>query len=223
MKLKIDLNELFKILRIKPKNINLYIHALTHKTFVNENKNFKSYEKLEFIGDSILQMFSSLYIFKKYKNESEGTLSIIRSNLVSSDSLAKIIKDKKINNFLICSNNVEELKNNNKICSDLFESILAAIYLDLGEKEAMNYLNRFLFKQLSILNKNEIKDPKTRLQELLQPLFKNPIKYVSKMKNDIWECKAICLDSIYGIGVGKTKKEAEIESAKDALKKLRTI
>ncbi len=224
MNTKIELNGLFKILKIKPKNINLYYQALTHKTFSNENKTKLSYEKLEFLGDSILQMYSSLYIYEKFKKQDEGKMSIIRSKNVSSDSLARIIKYHKINDFLICSNNVEELKNNNKICSDIFESLLAAIYLDLGECETKKFLNRFLFKQIDFTDTEEgnLKDPKTRLQELLQPIFKKAVQYECIQKEGKWYCKVICMNNTYGKGVGKTKKEAEINSAEDALKKFKT-
>ena len=223
MKKKYSLNKLFNILKIQPKNIKIYYQALTHKTYVNENKHLESYEKLEFIGDSILQMYSSLYIYKKFKNENEGVMSILRANNVSSNSLAQIIKDNKINEFLICSNNVDELKNNNKICSDMFESLLAAIYIDLGPKEAEKFLNRFLFKKITqtAKNKNNLKDPKTQLQELLQPIIKNPIQYICVQKNDLWNCKAVCLNNTYGVGRGKTKKDAEINASKNALKKLK--
>ena len=163
MKKKYSLNKLFNILKIQPKNIKIYYQALTHKTYVNENKHLESYEKLEFIGDSILQMYSSLYIYKKFKNENEGVMSILRANNVSSNSLAQIIKDNKINEFLICSNNVDELKNNNKICSDMFESLLAAIYIDLGPKEAEKFLNRFLFKKLQNSEEDKEEFKKTTL------------------------------------------------------------
>lgn len=224
MKTLFNIDGLFKIIKIKPKNINLYYQALTHKTFSNENKFFKSYEKLEFVGDSILQMYSTLYIYKTFKKENEGILSIIRANNVSSDSLAQIIKENKINDFLICSNNIDELKNNNKICSDIFESLLAAIYIDLGEKVAWDFLERFLFKKIKFSKTKEehLKDPKTRLQELLQPIFKNPVQYISIKKNDEWVCRAICGENTYGKGKAKTKKEAEIVAAKSALNKLKT-
>ncbi|MBD5423278.1 MAG: ribonuclease III [Mycoplasma sp.] len=223
MKYKHNLEPLFRILGIKPKSIKFYYQALTHKTFSNENREFQSYEKLEFLGDSILQMYSSLYIFNTFPNDYEGTMSIIRANNVSSDSLAKIVKKHKINAFLICSNNADELMNNNKICSDIFESLLAAIYLDLGEKQALKFLNNFLFKNIKTNQNNteNLKDPKTRLQELLQPMFKNPVSYDCKQNNNIWSCKVTCSNIIYGKGQGKTKKEAEINSAKNALKKFK--
>lgn len=220
---KHDLTSFFKILKIKPKNISLYYEALTHKTYANEHKQIASYEKLEFLGDSILQMYSSLFIYKIFKNEHEGTMSIIRTKIVSSESLAKIIKKHRLNQFLICTNNIDELVNNNKICSDLFESILAAIYLDLGEKEALNFLNSFLFKTIKKekLELGNLKDAKTKLQELLQPIFKNPINYICYQEEDVWNCKVTCFNITYGQGTGKTKKEAESNSAKNALKKFK--
>ncbi len=220
---KINLEPLFNLLKIKPRNINLYYQALTHKTYSNENKNIKSYDRLEFIGDSILQMYSSLYIYEKFKKENEGTMSSIRAKNVSFDSLAKIVKKYKINDYLICTNQINELKNNDKICSDIFESLLAAIYLDLGEKKAWEFLSNFLFKKIKYTTTKEesLKDPKTRLQELLQPIYKTPIQYISFQNNDVWITNAICGKNIYGKGTGKTKKESEISAAKDALNKLK--
>lgn len=222
MKIK-NITPLFKKLQLKPNNTNLYLEALTHKTFSNENKKYKSYEKLEFLGDSILQMYSTLYICKRFGNFPEGSMSIIRAKNVSSEALAQIVKENGINDFLICSNNVEELKNNTKICSDIFESLLAAIYLDQGEETAWKFLNRYLFKKIKITKTQDsiLKDPKTRLQELLQPIYKNPVHYESIKKNDMWHCMAICADNIYGVGKGNTKKEAEIAAAKSALSKLK--
>lgn len=219
---KIDINKLFKILKIKPKNKSLYFQALTHKTFSNENKNKLSYEKLEFLGDSILNMFTSLFIFNYFKNINEGEMSIIKSNAVSANSLAKIIKKNNINDFLIYSNN-EDLKNNEKICSDIFESLLAAIYLDLGTKSAQKFLEIFLFEKIKKIKptKEKLLDPKTKLQEYLQPINKKPVNYICEQKNDLWFCKASLSDIIYGTGRGKTKKEAEHSAAKNALKKLK--
>lgn len=224
-KYNIDINKFLKIIDVNPKNINIFYQALTHKTFANENKNCLSYEKLEFVGDSILQMYSTLFIYENFKNIEEGKMSIIRANNVSSDSLAKIIKNNKINEFLICSNKVEELRNNNKICSDLFESILAAIFIDQGYSKAKKFLNKFLFGEIKKTNTSEesLKDPKTRLQELLQPQLKHPIHYISHQSNDLWISKAMCLNITYGNGKGKTKKEAETNAARSALSKLKTI
>ncbi len=217
---QINIDRLFKIIDIRPKNKSIYIQALTHSTFANENKNYKSYEILEFVGDSILQMFSSLYIYERFKDEEEGNMSIIRSKFVSSSALAKVIKELQINELLICSNNRNELINNEKICSDIFESLTAAIYLDLGVKETKRFLDDFLFRTINI-KKSNLKDAKTQLQELLQPIFKKPIQYICEVKDGVWKCKAQCIDIIYGSGTGKTKKDAEIKAAESALKKLK--
>ena len=222
-----NLKELFKILNIKPNHQELYVQALTHKTFTNENKNSISYEKLEFLGDSILQFKSTLFIYQQFKNVDEGIMSNIRAKNVSSKALSEIIKHYKINDFLICSNNKEELKNNEKICSDLFESLAAAIFLDLGEAALDQFLEKFLFakiKQTSIEDEN-LKDPKTRLQELLQPLTKQPVEYKTEYDNlnQKWSVKAVCNGFVYGNGFAKTKNEAIISAANDALEKYQKI
>lgn len=217
------LKKLFDILEIKPNNIEIYYEALTHKTFTNENRKSKSYEKLEFLGDSILQFYSSLYIFKLFHHVNEGIMSNIRAKNVSTTALAFIVKQNKINKFIICSNNIDELQNNDKICSDVFESLIAAIYLDLGVDKLEKFLEKFLYPLIksTSINEEELKDPKTRLQELLQPTFKKPIHYDIKQFNNIWIAKVICGSNIYGTGKGKTKSEAEVNSAINALQKLK--
>lgn len=215
------MEQLFKIIGIKPKNKDIYKEALTHKTYSNENKGFKSYEKLEFLGDSILQLCSTLYIYRNFNNVSEGTMSNIRAKNVSSHALSTIVKKHGINKYIICSNNIDELQNNEKICSDIFESLLAAIYLDLGQIELEKFLNKFLYpiiKQTPI-DDNNLKDPKTRLQEMLQPLYKYSVNYETEQIGNEWYAKAKCGNKSYGSGKGKTKSDAETNAAKDALSK----
>lgn len=217
------MEQLFKSLGITPKNKNIYKEALTHKTFSNENKGFKSYEKLEFLGDSILQLCSTLYIYRQFNNVSEGTMSNIRAKNVSSHALASIVKNHGINKYIICSNNIEELQNNEKICSDVFESLLAAIYLDLGQSELEKFLEKFLYPVIkkTPISDNNLKDPKTRLQEMLQPMYKHSVNYELELIDDVWHAKAKCGDMLYGKGYGKTKSDAETSAAKDALSKFK--
>lgn len=224
--MNISIDKLFKIIDIKPKNKKIYKEALTHKTFSNENKDFISYEKLEFLGDSILQMKISCFIYKEFNSLSEGEMTLIRSKYVKGEYLAKIIKKNKINELIICSNNKNnELKQNTKICSDIFESIVSAIYIDLGNDELDRFLYNFLFK--NIVNdpyfSHELKDPKTQLQELLQPIHKKPVFYQTSRNNekDYWSAIVISGDQKFGVGFGTTKKDAEIDAAKDALSKLK--
>lgn len=215
------IEQLFEKININPKNKNIYIQAFTHKTFTNENKKFPSYEKLEFIGDSILQFTSSYYIFNEFKDIDEGTMSNLRAKNVSTKALSSITKNNKFNEFLIYSNN-DSLKDNEKICSDIFESLVAAIYIDLGMGEVMKFLNKYLFPNIKNTNINDenLKDPKSRLQEKLQPFFKKPIVYNTlNVNHKEWRSEAICDNITYGIGVGKTKNDAEISAALNALKK----
>lgn len=223
--MNINIDELFKIIGIKPKNKKIYIEALTHKTFSNENKNFPSYEKLEFLGDSILQMKISYFIYKEFISSSEGEMSLLRSNYVQAKNLSKVIKQNKINELLICSNNKNnDLKENEKICSDIFESLLSAIYIDLGDEELNKFLHKFLFNDIITNSHLEqgLKDPKTQLQELLQPIHKKPVFYqtTKHYEKDFWKSVVISGEQKFGIGIGTTKKDAEINAAKDALSKL---
>lgn len=164
---------------------------------------------------------SSVFIYKNFARINEGIMSNLRAKNVSTSALSKIAKKMKLNDFLIYSNN-KSLKNNDKICSDIFESLVAAIYLDLGIDEVKKFLNKFLFPSIkeTKINDENLKDPKSRLQEKLQPFFKKPVYYNSYMiQNSEWKSEAICDNIIYGIGIGKTKNDAETIAALDALKK----
>lgn len=221
-----EIEKLFKILGISaPENIELFKEAITHKTYTNENKNTNSYEKLEFLGDSILQFKSSIYIYKKFPDVSEGVMTTMRAKNVSCKPLAKIVMDNKINEFLICSNQKNDLINNEKICSDLFESIVAAAYLTLGDQGVEKILEKFIYPEIlkTPTNENELKDPKSRLQEHLQPIHKKGVEYHISQHNssDSWIATATCDGKTYGRGYGTTKKEAESQAAENALEKMK--
>ena len=219
-------DDLFKILAIKPLKRELYVEALTHSTYANENRGANSYEKLEFLGDSILQFKSSVFIYQKFQHLNEGQMTQIRSKYcVSNKTLAQIVQNYGINEFLICSNNQEQLRKSPKVCSDIFESLVAAIFLDLGEAALDTFLAKFYFPNLNQISwaSESFKDAKTILQELLQANMKKTITYKTEALNDLWFAQAVCDGNNYGQGQGHNKKEAEENAARDALAKFQKI
>lgn len=204
---------------IKIKNKELLTLALTHSSYSNEHGG-GNYERLEFLGDAVLQLITSEYFYNS-SNAQEGELSKIRASFVCEEALAQYSKDVGINKYIKVGNG--QIKNiNDTIIADCFESVLGAIYLDNGFDVAKNYVLKILepyVKEHHIF----LGDYKSRLQEMVQT-DKKSLEYVlvseegpSHDKTFVFE---VMIDGIvYGRGSGKSKKEAEQEAAKDAIKK----
>lgn len=209
------------------KNKQLLKTALTHTSYAYEN-NVESNEKLEFLGDSILEFISSKYLFENYKKLKEGEMTKVRATVVCEESLYKVAIKHNFSDFLYLgksesSNNANLSK---AILADSVEAIIAAIYLDSSLDVAEKFIVSNLKEAIEVASKNVgIKDYKTVLQEKLQVNGNVNIKY-SIIKeygpdhNKSFESKVECNNKILGIGQGKTKKASEMMAAKSALEML---
>ena len=216
----LNIKDFLKDKKIIPQNIKFYETTLTHSTYSNENKGVESYEMLEWLGDSIIQAKSSVMIFNHFKKSgmTPGKATTIRSKNVKNNNLAEITKNLKLNQYLLCSNNKEELINNNDICADIFESFIGALFLDLGDKAVDEFLGKYLAPKIKLTDTDDLKDYKTKFQELIQLTSTSPISYVSKkMSDNNFFIKLMHDNKCYGTGIGKTKKEGENLAAKAAL------
>lgn len=204
---------------IKLSNENLLKIALTHSSYSNEHGG-ENYERLEFLGDAVLQLITSEYFYKKYDYQ-EGELSKIRASFVCEEALAQYAKDVGIDKHIKVGNG--QIRNiNDTIIADTFESVLGAVYLDQGfevaRKYALEVLSPYVLEHHVFLG-----DYKSRLQEMVQT-DKKSLEYrlisetgPSHDKTFVFE---VVIDGIvYGKGKGKSKKEAEQNAAYDALKK----
>ena len=211
--------DFLKPFHIKMNNQELLDLALTHSSYSNEHGG-GNYERLEFLGDAVLQLITSEYFYLN-NNASEGELSKIRASYVCEEALAKYAKDLGIDKHIKLGNG--QLHNlNDTIIADVFESVLGAIYLDQGFLVAKEYVLKivvpYILKHYVFLG-----DYKSRLQEMVQT-DKKSLEYVlvsetgpSHDKTFIYE---VVIDNIvYGRGTGKSKKDAEQEAAKDAILK----
>lgn len=217
------MEKLLESLKIKPKNIKYYEEALTHKSYynINPDKGFH-YNMLEFLGDSLLSFKVSHFLFKYDSQMSEGDASLIRIKMVNTDTLAMLSKKIGLLDYIKISNNSDYLLNSTKIAVDIFESFLAAIYIDLGDKEVDKFLNKHLVPLIKKeLKASNHKDAKTSFQEMMQSMGKNVISYhtTKNTKDNNFTSILFCNDQRYGIGEGKTKKEAEKNAAQSALDK----
>ncbi len=204
---------------IKIDNHDLLLTALTHSSYSNEHGG-DNYERLEFLGDAVLQLVTSEYFYNALQVR-EGELSKIRASFVCEEALATYAKDIGIDKCIRVGNG--QLKDvNDTIIADTFESVLGAIYLDKGFDVAKNYVLTVL-KPYILQHHIFLGDYKSRLQELVQTDRKT-LEYVLTSEEGPSHDKTFAFDVVidgivYGRGVGKSKKEAEQQAAKDALEK----
>lgn len=200
------------------KNKDILVQAFTHGSF---NKyNVSNYQRLEFLGDAVLQMIISDYMFNNNQDDSEGDMSKKRGALVSEYALAYVMKKENLSDYILYGSSlIKSSQKSNSYIADVYESFLAAIYLDKGYKAVKEFVTKTLIdKQDEILKLDELIDYKTQLQELLQvngtiQLTYNTYKYEDDFKSEI-----ICEDIILGTGTGTSKKNAEQKAAKSAIK-----
>lgn len=205
---------------IKGIDRKLLMEALTHSSYSNEHKNCENYERLEFLGDAVLELITSEYFYKKTKDK-EGIMTKKRASFVCEPALAFYAKEIGIDKYIRVghgqTNNI-----NDTIIADVFESVLGAIYLTYGLDKSTEYINEVV---IPYIEKDFLffGDYKTKLQEYVQT-GKRALEYV--IINETGEAHdktfevAVKIDNIiYGKGIGKSKKEAEQKAAFDAYKK----
>ncbi len=212
---------------LKFKNLSLLELAFHHSSFSNENSNFSpNNERLEFLGDSVLGLIVSSFIYRSYPEKKEGDLAKIKSVAVSEDSLATIAARLEVNKLLILGKGEEMSGGRNKkaILADAMEAVIGAVYLDAGLKCAQKFVLSLLSEYIGELEQNKIvNDYKTALQEIFYKKFKKfphyELKKVSGPEHEkvFWFSITVNKDKEekkYGPCSGKTKKEAEQAVAK---------
>lgn len=206
------------------KNKELLKTALTHTSYAYEH-NVESNEKLEFLGDSILEFISSIYLFKTYPNLKEGEMTKVRATVVCENSLYKVAKMRDFSDFLYLGKSEKASGGEDRpaILADSVEAVIAAIYIDGGLAEAEKFIITNLKEEIEIASKNVgQKDYKTVLQEKLQEHGDVKIKYTIIKEtgpdhDKTFEAQVECNDKILATGKGKSKKQAEMDAAKKAL------
>jgi len=221
--------EIEKIIGRQIRDFSLFAESFTHKSFANENPDSPPNERLEFLGDAVLELATTKFLFQKFPDAPEGEMTKLRSALVKTDSLAEIAKKLGVGKFLKMSRG--EIANGGAektpILADLFEAIVGAIFLDGGFAAAETFIAKNLFPRLDeIVKKNLHRDPKSAFQEFSQekwgatPTFQ--IVSESGPDHDKTFVAAVFVDDEKkGEGVGSSKQKAEIAAAKNALENLK--
>lgn len=214
-----------KKIKIRFHDQKLLTTALTHSSYANERKlpRGKDNERLEFLGDAVLELIMSDYLFKTYRDEPEGKLTKMRASLVCEPTLAFCAKDIALGDYLLLSKG-EELtggRERNSILSDAFEVVIGAVYLDQGFEEARKFVETYLLQDVD--EKVLFYDAKTSLQELVQSVSKEPLSYILTKEEGPDHQKTFTVEAklggkVIGTGAGRSKKSAEQMAAYEAMK-----
>ncbi len=225
-----NLEELEKNLGIFFKDKNLLLTALVHRSFLNEHPEYKgeSNERLEFLGDAVLDFVVSEYLFKNF-HLSEGEMTDIRSFFVKTPHLSETAKNLGIEKFLFLSKGEKKDKRGKKlILASALEAIIGAIFLDQGIKKTKAFIKKFILKDAKkIIKKGHFKDPKTLFQEFSQKEWKITPEYKVLREwgpehEKEFEVGVFLGEKLLAKGHGFSKKEAEEEAAKNAIKEIKT-
>jgi ribonuclease-3 len=216
-------------LGIRFRRLSLLNHAFSHRSYANElDSTISDNEKLEFLGDSILGLVVSEYLYNHLTKADEGDLAKIKSVVVSETSLEKIAKNVKVDNFILISKGEEYSGGRSKkaILADAMEAIFGAYYSDSGFKAARDFILALLVPEVAaVLENRHQKDYKTLLQELVQKKLKTYPKYVIVRRSGPDHDQTFWMEvriggRSYGPGKGKNKKDAEQRAAERAFKAL---
>lgn len=202
----------------------LLTHALTHSSYANEKHDeFLSNERLEFLGDSILGIVTAEFLYTNFPKMPEGELSKLRASLVCEQSLFEFANKISLGEHLILGKGELHSGGNSRpsILADAFEALIAAIYLDGGMEPAKNHILNFITKSL-ISHHTAFHDYKTTLQEVIQKNPEEHLEYVMTGESGPdhdkrFEVEVHLNSNVIGRGVGKSKKQAEQEAAREAL------
>lgn len=215
--------EVYERFNIVPNHKSLYVQAFTHTSYANEN-GLKSYERLEYLGDAVLELVMSEYLFKNTEYE-EGKMTKLRAHYVCEAALYEYSIRLQLNDYILLGHGEEQSggRNRKAIVADIFEAFIGAMFLDQG----LEFVKKFIYENIiPLIEKKEVdffSDYKSILQELVQTDRRSlEYKIVGEEgpAHDKLFTVEVTIDNIvYGRGTAHSKKEAEQEAAKDALKK----
>ena len=220
------MKDLQRLIGYKFKNENLLYEALSHSSFANEKKKpRRSNERLEFLGDSVLSIAVSDYIFKHFTHIPEGELTKLRASLVCENALFEFSKRIKLGEHIFLGKGEEMTGGRERpsIVSDAFEAVIAAIYLDGGMEKAREYVLSFIPKDITPAGGKAFHDYKTELQEVIQRNPEEKIEYFLKGESGPdhdkhFDVQVLLNGMVIGEGSGKSKKNAEQAAAREALR-----
>lgn len=221
--------EFLKILNqfnIVGKNLELYKIAFTHSSYIHEHSNTVDYERIEFVGDGVLDLVVADLVYRNYPNLDQGNMTKLRSQIVCGKSLANYAKEYNFGDAIrlgkgeIATNG----KNSPKILEDVFEAFIGAYYLDSSYDEVYELIKKIMLDDILNFDLELLTDYKSKLQEYVQTDKRGTVSYhvISESgtsQNKTFEIEAVYEGVVLGKGIGSSKKKAEQDAARDALNK----
>lgn len=224
-----DTEKLESKIGIDFKNKDLLKEALTHRSYLNETHDWPlpHNERLEFLGDAVLELVVTEHLFKDFPNYPEGKLTVLRAALVNYQMMAKIAAGFDLQKYMLMSRGerIDSSKAKEVILANALESLIGAIYLDRGYDEAKLFINKFILAHLQeILQNKTYRDSKSELQEFAQERFKITPNYrvideAGPAHDKTFRIGVFFGDNLIAEGTGSSKQEAEVQAAKEALSK----
>lgn len=222
------LDELMKTIAYEFKDVNLLKHALYHSSFINEHQmtKEKSNERLEFLGDAVLELVTSEYLYLEHPEMPEGNLTKLRASVVCEQALAYCAREIQLGSYLYLGKgeDITGGRNRDSVTSDALEALIGAIYIDGGLASAKEFIHNYIVNDWD--EKKLFYDSKSILQEIVQSTLKAHVEYVltKEVGPDHDKCFYVHveIDNIeYGHGKGRTKKASEQEAAYETILMLR--
>ncbi|MDO8885358.1 ribonuclease III [Candidatus Oleimmundimicrobium sp.] len=213
-------------------NKNLLKVALTHKSFTAEtNDEVEVNERLEFLGDAVLELVITDFLYNHYPNLEEGNLAMLRANIVNAEVLAKLAKNIGLGKYIFMSKGTELTGGRRQvsILGDCLEAVLGAVYLDQGIEKTKEFILTIFQEEIKRqASKEKYLDLKTNLQEYTMKKFQIlPLYKITREEGSVHDrtffAEVGVGDHVWGKGKGKSKKKAEQEAAKEALQKLQKL
>ena len=224
-----NFTRLEKILGTTITDKNIYVEAFIHRSYLEENDQFViSNERLEYLGDSVLNLVIGEFLFSKFPKEEEGFLTKVRAKMVNRNALSSVAENIKIGDFIILSSNIPKsiTQNSKSILADALEALIGALYLDKGIETCRCFILKNIVEPMLKEGEHLVDENyKSQLLELSQAnKLANPVYHIVNEEgphhDKTFTVEVMIADKVFGKGVGKSKKEAEQFAAKKALEKL---
>lgn len=224
-----NFSKLEKLLGTILVNKNIYLEAFIHRSYLEENNQFaSSNERLEYLGDSVLNLVIGEFLFNKFPDEEEGFLTKVRAKMVNRNALSSVAENIKIGDFIILSSNIPKTitQNSKSILADALEALIGALYLDKGIETCRCFILKNIVEPILKEGEHLVDENyKSQLLELSQAnKLTNPVYHIINEEgphhDKTFTVEVMIADKVFGKGIGKSKKEAEQIAAKKALEKL---
>ena len=229
-KVRESFEQLQNDLNVSFNNKNLLYQAFTHSSYVNEHRRklFTDNERLEFLGDAVLELSVSKFLFEKYPHMSEGELTKLRASIVCEPSLVIFANELDFGRYVLLGKG-EELTGGRErpaLLADVFESFVGALYLDQGLDTVVAFLEKVVFPKVELGAFSHVMDFKSQLQEMVQQSGNGVLHYEivdekGPAHNRTFVSRVLLNEQEFGVGRGKSKKEAEQQAAQSAMQMLK--